>query len=92
MGGLIAVVALVALLAWLFGFGKERHEPAPEDDVNTPVDLDELTAAELEVRDDRSIRSISDAMKDPDAAIDQAAEDDDWGPGTGRGGPLPGII
>ena len=92
MGGLIAVAVLIALLAWLFGFGKEGREPAPEDDVTTPVDMDELEAAELEVRDDRSIRSIADAMKDAEASIDQAADDDDWGPGTGRGGPLPGII
>lgn len=91
MGGLIAAALVAAFLAWMFGFGRDRHQPAPEDDVTTPIDLDELEEAEREVRDDRSIRSISDAMRDSAGAVDQAAEDDDWGPGTGRSN-LPGII
>ena len=86
----IGVVALIALFAWLVGFGRPRPAPAPpEDDVTTPIDESELEAAERDVREDPSARPIQDAVEsDPDAP------DADWGPGTpgSNRGPLPGIM
>lgn len=87
MSSIIAFALVAAFLAWLLGFGGRKHAaPAPEDDIETPIDQDELTLAELEVRDDSSARSIADAMKD-----EEEGDDDDWGPGTGRSA-LPGIV
>lgn len=84
MGALIGLIVLAALFAWLMGFGSRRPAPAPEDDVHSPPDHDELEAAEAELRRDPSARSIGEALEGED-------DDDDWGPGSpGRGG-LPGI-
>ncbi len=79
-GTLIGLAALVAVLLWFVGAGKREGIPAPEDDVDTPLDRDELAEAE------------ADLAADPDARpIHEELEDDDWGPGTG-GGALPGIL
>lgn len=79
MGSLIAVAAIIALLLWLVGAGRHDRTLAPEDDVATPLDGDALAEAEAELLADGEARSI-----------DEALEDDDWGPGTGRPN-LPGI-
>jgi predicted small lipoprotein YifL len=79
-GSLLGVVALIAILLWFVGAGKRGPVPAPEDDIDTPLDRDELAEAEAELAEDPGARSI-----------DEALEDDDWGPGTG-GGALPGIM
>lgn len=76
----------LAFLAWLLGIGPRRPAPAPEDDLTTPTDLDELHLAELEVRDDGTAKPIGEAL-----AGEEGADEDDWGPGTG-GGALPGIL
>ena len=84
----IGIAALIALFAWLTGFGRSRTMVTPEDDIVTPIDEDELAAAERELRDDRTARPIHDAVEnDPN-------DPDDWGPGTpgGNRGPLPGIL
>lgn len=84
MGALIGLIALAALFAWLMGFGSRRPAPAPEDDIDSAPDHDELAAAEAELRQDPSARSIGEALEGE-------GDDDDWGPGSpGRGG-LPGI-
>lgn len=84
MGALIGLLALAALFAWLMGFGSRRAAPAPEDDIDSAPDHDELAAAEAELRQDRSARAIGEALEGE-------GDDDDWGPGSpGRGG-LPGI-
>ena len=80
MGTLIAVGLIVAFLLWLIGAGRRDREIAPEDDVETPLDRDELAEAEAELMEDAEARSIDEAMED----------DEDWGPGTGRPN-LPGI-
>jgi hypothetical protein len=82
MGSLIGVAVLGALLVWFLGVGKSRPVVAPEDDVTTPVDTDELAEAEAELAEDPSPRPIHEALED---------DDDDWGPGTSRSN-LPGII
>lgn len=68
--GIVGVVAIVGLLLWLFGGPRRRAMPAPEDDVTTPVDGDELAAAERELAED-------------DGAVEADDDDahDDWGPG-----------
>ncbi|MEP6591219.1 MAG: hypothetical protein ABJC19_08540 [Gemmatimonadota bacterium] len=76
-----------AFLAWLLGVGPRRAAPAPEDDLATPVDEDELEAAEREVRDDGTAKPIGEAL-----AGEEGADDDDWGPGTGGRSNLPGIM
>jgi hypothetical protein len=81
IGQVIGAVALAAVLAWLLGFGKRERMVAPEDDVETPTDVDELTEAEAEVMGEGA-RPITDAFDDDD--------DEDWGPGTSRSN-LPGI-
>jgi len=83
----IGLAALVALLAWLMGLGRDRRAAPPEDDVTTPVEEDELSAAERELREDASARPIHEtAESDPD-------DPDDWGPGSPGGrGTLPGIL
>lgn len=84
MGSLIGIVALVALLLWLLGVGKAQPVPAPEDDVVTPTDTDELAEAEAELAEDPQARPIHEAMEGED-------DDEDWGPGASRSN-LPGII
>ena len=77
----IGVIALGALLVWLLGAGRGRVPPAPEDDINTPADLDELDEAEREIKDDPDARPAADAVDD---------DEDDWGPGSGHS-PMPGV-
>lgn len=69
MGTWIGLALIGALLLWLLGVGKKRP-PAPEDDVTTPIDREELDEAEREVRN-------AEGSGDPEAG-------DDWGPGTGK--------
>lgn len=69
MGGIIAAIAIAGLVLWLTGGSRKRTAPAPEDDVTTPIDREELEAAERELADDREARDAED-------------EDEDWGPGT----------
>lgn len=84
MSFLIGIAVLAVLFVWLTGFGRPKRIVAPEDDVTTPLDVDELTEAELDVRDDETARPIQEETDDPD----------DWGPGTpGSGGNrLPGVL
>lgn len=83
MGAWIGIIAIAALLFWLLGIGKRQdRRPAPEDDVDTPIDQAELDAAEREVRNDPDAKAAADAVDN---------DDEDWGPGTGGHGPLPGI-
>ena len=84
MGSLIGMAALGALLLWLLGFGKAKPVPAPEDDVTTATDQDELAEAESELDDDPAARPIQEAMEGED-------DDEEWGPGSSRIN-LPGII
>lgn len=86
MSSLIALALVAAFLVWMFGFGKGRPVVPPEDDLVTPVDEDELAAAEREVRNDGTARPIGEAM-----AGEEGGDDDDWGPGSGRSS-LPGIL
>jgi len=78
----IGIALMVAFLAWMLGIGKRQDRRAAEDDMNTPIDHDELDAAERAVQHDPDAKAAADAMVD---------DDDDWGPGTGGHGPLPGI-
>lgn len=82
MMGIIGLAAGIGLFLWLIGFGRREPIVAPEDDVTTPTDVDELALAEQELADDASARPIHEAFED---------DDDDWGPGSG-GSALPGII
>jgi len=66
---LLPVAIAVALLVF-FWPKPRRATPAPEDDVTTPIDREELEQAERELRESRG-RSLDEA------------EDDDWGPGAG---------
>jgi len=77
----IGLVLAVALLVWLLGVGK-RRPIAPEDDVTTPIDHDELTEAEREIKDDPDAKPAADAVDD---------DNDDWGPGSGHS-PMPGVL
>ena len=79
----LGVAALVALFLWLVGFGRRTPVVAPEDDIETPLDADDLAEAERELAEDPEARPIHDAFDDDD--------DDDWGPGTSHSA-LPGII
>ncbi len=81
MGTWIGVAALGALLLWLLGAGRRGNPVAPEDDMQTPTDVDELEEAEREVRDDPDARPAADAVDD---------DEDDWGPGSGHS-PMPGV-
>jgi hypothetical protein len=67
--GIVGVVAIVGLLLWLFSGRRKRAAPAPEDDLITPIDRDELAEAERELAEDDGARE----------ADDDAPED--WGPG-----------
>lgn len=86
MNSLVIFAFVAAFLAWLVGAGKRKPGPAPEDDMVTPLDEDELAAAERELRGDAGARPIGEAMAD-----EAGGDDDDWGPGTGRSN-LPGIL
>lgn len=88
MGSLIGLVALAALFIWLLGVGTRRPVPAPEDDVQSPIQRDELAEAEAELREDRSARSIGEALA---AEPGEEEDDEDWGPGSPGHGGLPGI-
>jgi hypothetical protein len=81
MLALLSTFAFVALLVWLFGGAGRRPTPAPEDDVTTPIDREALAEAERELHEDGGARPIGDAI-----------EEDDWGPGTGGKGGLPGFF
>ena len=74
MGTWIGVAALAAILWWLFAPRRQRATPAPEDDVTTPIDREELEEAERELRQDPRPRSLDQGIDDDD--------EDDWGPGT----------
>lgn len=69
--GLVLGIGVVALLIWLFR-PRGRPQPAPEDDLTTPIDRDALEQAERELRADPRPRTL-----------DEADEADDWGPGAG---------
>lgn len=86
MGQVIGIVALLALLGWFLGFGRARPLPAPEDDLVTPVDHNELAEAEREVMSE-GVRPIHEALKQE---VQDGEEEEDWGPGTSRSN-LPGI-
>ena len=73
MSTLIALALVAAVLVWLMAPGR-RRVVAPEDDVETPRDQDELTEAEQELEEDGGARPLRDGYDDEDA--------DDWGPGT----------
>jgi hypothetical protein len=84
MGSLIGIAAIGAFILWLIGFGRAKPIPAPEDDIFTSVDKDELAEAEAELAEDPAARPIHEAMEGED-------DDEDWGPGSSRSN-LPGII
>ncbi|MFN0181297.1 MAG: hypothetical protein ACKVZ0_21020 [Gemmatimonadales bacterium] len=69
MGAIIAVAVSAAVLLWLFGGSRKRAAPAPEDDVTTAIDREELEAAERELAEDTEARDVDD-------------DQEDWGPGT----------
>jgi hypothetical protein len=71
--GMVLAVALVVLVAiW---WARPMRPPAPEPgEEREPVDVDELEAAEREVRD-------LDLHQQPEDGY----SGDDWGPGTARG-------
>ena len=83
-GSLLGLAVLIAPLMWFMGFGRSRPAPAPEDDITTPLDHDELAEAEADLAHDPGARPIHEALG-------EEGDDDDWGPGTGRSN-LPGII
>jgi hypothetical protein len=74
MTGLLGFAALIAVILWLFGRSRQRATPAPEDDVETPVDEALLAEAERELEEDPEARPLQDGFEKVDA--------DDWGPGT----------
>ncbi|HEY4321112.1 MAG TPA: hypothetical protein VGM77_08010 [Gemmatimonadales bacterium] len=80
-GTWIALALIVALLIWLMGIGR-RAPIAPDDDVDSPIDHDELAEAERAIRDDPTAKAAADAVDD---------DEDDWGPGSGHS-PMPGIF
>lgn len=81
MGMLLGGIAVLAMLAWVFGMGGERPGPAPEDDVTTPIDRAALEEAERELLEDEGPRPIGDVI-----------DEEDWGPGTGGTSGLPGLF
>jgi hypothetical protein len=74
MAGLIGAAALIAVVLWLFARRRPRAAPAPEDDIETPVDEALLAEAERELEEDPEARPLHDGFEKEDA--------DDWGPGT----------
>lgn len=83
-GSILGIAVLVAVLMWFLGFGRRPPVPAPEDDIATPLDRDELAEAEAELAEDPAARPIHEALGED-------GQDDDWGPGSSRSG-LPGIL
>ena len=77
----IGIALLALVLVWLLGLGR-RTPIAPEDDIDTPIDHDELAEAERAVKEDRTAKPAADAVDD---------DDDDWGPGSGHS-PMPGVL
>ncbi len=73
METIIGAAALIAILIWLFGRKSPGAKPAPEDDLETPVDQALLDEAEQELADDPGAKPARDGLVD---------EDDDWGPGA----------
>lgn len=71
MSLIVGVVVLGGLLIWLF-LPRRGRVAAPEDDTTTPIDYEELEAAERDLKEDRGARSVDEE------------EEDDWGPGTAR--------
>lgn len=69
----IGVAALLALAGWVLRRAA-RGRPAPPPERHPGIDLEELEAAEREVRDARG-----GAMSHPDDDVE-----DDWGPGVPR--------
>ena len=74
MTGLIGLALLAALVLWLFGVGRRRTLPAPEDDIESQIDEESLAEAERELESDRGARPLQDGLEEGDT--------DDWGPGT----------
>jgi hypothetical protein len=66
----LAAVLLVGLVLWLV---RERRYPGPRLHDEDGIDLEELEAAEREVRE-----------LEAGALPDDERQGDDWGPGTGR--------
>ena len=73
MGFWIGVGLFVLLVAWLM-LPRRRAAPAPEDDVSTPIDRQELEEAERELEQDPRPRRLEHGLDD---------DEDDWGPGAG---------
>jgi hypothetical protein len=74
MAELLGLAALAGVVIWLFGRTRRRATPAPEDDVETPVDEALLADAERELEEDPEARPLHDGLDSEDA--------EDWGPGT----------
>jgi len=72
VGGLLGLVLVLALIVWVVRPRRPAF-PAPEDDLTTPVDREELEAAERELLQDPTPLSIEGEF-----------DDDDWGPGAPR--------
>jgi hypothetical protein len=67
---LVAAVALIALVLWLW---RDRRYPGPRLAGRDAIDRDELEAAEREVRE-----------LDANARAEDGFLGDDWGPGASR--------
>jgi hypothetical protein len=78
----IGLGVMAVLLIWLLGIGRRKPIVAPEDDVDSAVDHDELAEAEAAIKDDPDAKAAADAVAD---------DDDDWGPGSGHS-PMPGVL
>ena len=74
MASVIGFVALIAILVWFLAPARRKPQPAPEDDIATPIDRAELEDAERELAEDPGPRQFG-----------EPEEDDDWGPGASRG-------
>lgn len=73
MTGWIGLALALAVVVWLVTRNR-RRSVAPEDDVHTPIDEEELAEAERELEEDGGARPLRDGYDDEAA--------DDWGPGT----------
>ncbi len=82
LGTWIGVAVVAFALVWFLGIGRRKPIVAPEDDLDTPVDRDELAEAERAVKDDPDAKAAADAVID---------DDEDWGPGSGHS-PMPGVL
>jgi hypothetical protein len=72
MASLLGFAALEGLILWAFG-RRSRTPPAPEDDVTTPIDHEELARAERELGEDPDPREATGGWDE---------DEDDWGPGA----------